>query len=180
MLETRWAKHLEESFDELLDNPFIVACSSGIDSVVLAHLCARLKLDFSLAHVNFQLRGKESDLDAEFVRELAKKLGINAHIYTCDANTYALEHKVSIQVSAREIRYRWFQEIANESGALAVLTAHHLDDSIENFALQAARGSGIKGLLGVPPKRGIFWRPLLPFEKSELQLWAESNQLMWR
>ena len=75
MLETRWAKHLEESFDELLDNHFIVACSSGIDSVVLAHLCARLKLDFSLAHVNFQLRGKESDLDAEFVRELAKKLG---------------------------------------------------------------------------------------------------------
>jgi tRNA(Ile)-lysidine synthase len=180
MLETRWAKHLEESFDELLDNHFIVACSSGIDSVVLAHLCGRLKLDFSLAHVNFQLRGKESDLDAEFVHELAKKLGINAHIYTCDANTYALEHKVSIQVAAREIRYRWFQEIANESGALAVLTAHHLDDSIENFALQSARGSGIRGLLGVPPKRGIFWRPLLPFEKSELQLWAESNQLKWR
>ena len=180
MLETRWAKHLEESFDELLDNHFIVACSSGIDSVVLAHLCARLKLDFSLAHVNFQLRGPESDLDAEFVRELGKKIGVDVQVYVCDANTYASEHKVSIQVAAREIRYRWFQELADKSGALAVLTAHHLDDSIENLALQAARGTGIKGLLGVPPRRGIFWRPLLAFEKSELQLWAETNQLIWR
>ena len=180
MLETRWAKHLEESFDELLDNHFIVACSSGIDSVVLAHLCARLKLDFSLAHVNFQLRGPESDLDAEFVRELGKKIGVDVQVYVCDANTYASEHKVSIQVAAREIRYRWFQELADKSGALAVLTAHHLDDSLENFVLQAARGTGIKGLLGVPPKRGIFWRPLLAFEKSELQLWAETNQLIWR
>ncbi|MEY3039983.1 MAG: tRNA(Ile)-lysidine synthase [Bacteroidota bacterium] len=180
MLETRWAKHLEESFDELLDNHFIVACSSGIDSVVLAHLCARLKLDFSLAHVNFQLRGPESDLDAEFVRELGKKIGVDVQVYVCDANRYASEHKVSIQVAAREIRYRWFQELADKSGALAVLTAHHLDDSIENLALQAARGTGIKGLLGVPPRRGIFWRPLLAFEKSELQLWAETNQLIWR
>lgn len=180
MLDTRWAKHLEDNFSELLDKHFIVACSGGVDSVVLSHLCAGQHLNFSLAHVNFQLRGRESDLDADFVRDLAKKLGVDFYLHACHTDSYAAEHKVSIQVAAREIRYEWFKELARETGAFAVLTAHHLDDSLENFALQAARGSGLKGLLGVPQKRDIFWRPLLPFNKSELLDWAAKKQYTWR
>ena len=120
----KFKEHINLNFPFLKDKKLLIAISGGVDSVVLTHLFSELNFDISLAHCNFQLREKESDLDEEFVKLLAQKT--SNQIFTIQFNTqeFALKNKLSTQIAARELRYNWFQEIIKKNNFDYVLTAH--------------------------------------------------------
>lgn len=159
---------------------YLVACSGGKDSIALVHLLQESKIDFEIAHVNFQLRGKESDLDQKFVKNWAENHQITFH--TCNASTLELAESkgISIQMAAREIRYRFFEEIRAKRGLNGIILAHHEDDQLETLLLNLTRGTGLDGLVGMAERSGWLIRPLLPFSKSQLEAYLFENQIQWR
>ena len=179
-MENLFLNHLEKNFPSISVSKLIIAVSGGVDSIVLFHLCLKLKLNFFVAHCNFKLREKESDLDEKFVRDLAIKHNIK--FYTKSFNTKKLSNNdnKSIQMVARELRYSWFEELSKELNVKHILTAHHLDDSLETFLINLSRGSGIDGLLGIPEVNDTVYRPLLIFKKDEILSYAKENKITWR
>lgn len=157
-----------------------MACSGGLDSVVLAHLCASYNLDFSLAHCNFKLRGEESDRDEDLVRILAKELGKEIFVTSFDTHGYMAKHKTNLQIAARELRYNWFSQIMANHHIKTLVTAHHADDSLETFIINLSRGTGIEGLSGIPSLTNTISRPLLQFSRTEIKKYAEANAIHWR
>tara|TARA_R110001583_G_scaffold70281_3_gene198932 strand:- start:881 stop:2185 length:1305 start_codon:yes stop_codon:yes gene_type:complete len=172
--------HIQDNFPELLQNRFLLACSGGLDSVVLAHLCAQNELDFALAHCNFKLRGEESDKDEQFVKELAKELNKTLWVEHFNTKAYVNDHKVSVQMAARELRYTWFKDLLAEHGLKTLVTAHHADDNLETFLINLSRGTGINGLSGIPAKTDMISRPLLPYSRAELAAYADQEKIQWR
>ncbi len=172
--------HLETNFPKLLSEPFLLACSGGLDSVVLTHLFHNLKLNFSIAHCNFQLRGAESDADEKFVTHLAKKLNIKSHVTHFNTNDYVAKNKVNVQIAARDLRYAWFSELMQENQVGTLVTAHHADDNLETFLINLSRGTGIDGLTGIPAKTDTISRPLLAFSRAQILKYAEAQNLEWR
>lgn len=183
--------HLFSPKDKLL-----LAVSGGIDSVVLCELCKQAEFDFAIAHCNFQLRGEDSNRDEQFVKELAKKYGVEFFVKTFDTKLIALQQKKSIEETARDLRYEWFKEIvdrwpmaddrkpfttANDQRSTAnyILTAHHADDTIETVMMNFFRGTGIKGLRGILPKNGKVIRPLLFARRKDLEEFLQANQLQY-
>ncbi|MDW5289871.1 tRNA lysidine(34) synthetase TilS [Formosa sp. PL04] len=158
----------------------ILTISGGIDSVVLAHLCHDLGLNIALAHCNFNLRGEESDADEAFLVKLADDLDLEIFIESFDTAQYAEDAKLSIQMAARELRYRWFEELVDLLHYDYVLTAHHADDNLETFLINLSRGTGIEGLTGIPEINDYIVRPLLPFSRNEIQDYAKTNHIKWR
>lgn len=148
--------------------------------MVLAHLCSLNKMDFSIVHCNFQLRGYESDMDAFFVEDLARKLGKKIYIKDFDTNSYVNINKVSLQMAARELRYRWFEELMKKNKIKTLVTAHHADDNLETFIINLSRGTGIKGLTGIPAKTSNISRPLLIFSRAQIMQFAEIKNISWR
>jgi len=159
---------------------FLLACSGGIDSMVLATLCKRLKLNFALAHCNFRLRGNESNADAEFVEKLAEEYNVEYFVTHFDTVGYVNKNKVSVQVAARELRYTWFAEIMQRNGIGLLVTAHHADDNLETFLINLSRGTGIEGLNGIPSKTDHICRPLLLFSRAQIEAFATSEKIKWR
>ncbi|WP_298996718.1 tRNA lysidine(34) synthetase TilS [uncultured Tenacibaculum sp.] len=174
------AKHIDEHFPFFKSKKLLIAISGGVDSVVLTHLLHQLNFDISLAHCNFQLRGKESDKDEEFVKNLGKKLGINTYVTRFDTNEYADSNKLSTQLAARELRYNWFDKLSKEYSFEHLLTAHHADDNLETFLINLTRGTGLEGLTGIPPINGNIVRPLLVFSREEILNYAKQNNIEWR
>ena len=170
--------HLINEFPFLFNNKILIATSSGVDSVVLCTLCNDLGLNFSIAHCNFSLRGEESDEDAKFTKALAKLL--NADFYLKKFNTISYKEKsgLSTQMAARELRYKWFDDLLINYDCL--LTAHHLDDQLETFLINLSRGSGLGGLLGIPIINKKKIRPLLNFSKNQIVNYARENNISWR
>lgn len=176
----RFKKHIEFRFPFLKTSKLLIALSGGIDSVVLTHLCHKLGLNIALAHCNFNLRGNESDADESFVLELAENLDLEVFIQNFDTTLYAKEHKRSIQMAARELRYNWFEELAEQLKFDYILTAHHADDNLETFLINFTRGTGLEGLTGIPEINGKFVRPLLPFSSIDIESFAKANHIKWR
>ncbi|MEO8582628.1 MAG: tRNA lysidine(34) synthetase TilS [Flavitalea sp.] len=157
----------------------LVAVSGGVDSVSLCELLAQSGYLFEIAHVNFQLREKESQADEMLVRDIAEKYRVPIHVKIADTRGYADNNKISIQVAARQLRYQWFDELlTGERNWL--LTAHHEGDNIETMLMNFFRGTGIKGLHGILPKQNKIIRPLLPFTKEDILAFANRHQLKWR
>ncbi|MGO4920962.1 tRNA lysidine(34) synthetase TilS [Maribacter spongiicola] len=179
MLEA-FKKHIEDSFSELLDSNFIIACSGGLDSTVLVELCHQANLKFSIAHCNFRLRGTASDGDEAFVRDYAKKIENEVFVTHFDTLGYVSQHKVSVQMAARELRYAWFEQLLKENLGTYLLTAHHANDNLETFIINLSRGTGIDGLTGIPAKINYVRRPLLPFTRQELEFFASEQNMKWR
>ena len=173
-------KHIENKFPELKTSKFLLACSGGIDSVVLAHLCANTNLDFELAHCNFNLRAEESSKDAEFVQDLANELNKKIHITNFDTIGYVGLNKVSVQIAARELRYEWFAKIQEENTIKYLVTAHHADDDLETFIINLSRGTGIDGLKGIPSNTSNIKRPLLKFSQEQIMIFSQTHKLEWR
>ncbi|MFV0565111.1 MAG: tRNA lysidine(34) synthetase TilS [Flavobacteriaceae bacterium] len=171
--------HINAHLSFLNESRNIIAVSGGIDSVVLTHLCHRLGLNIALAHCNFNLRGADSDADESFVAQLAKNLNLEVFVQHFDTQTYAEKNKRSIQMAARELRYNWFRELAQQLRFNCVLTAHHADDNLETFLINFTRGTGLEGLTGIPEINGDFVRPLLPFSRADIEQYAQQNNLKW-
>lgn len=173
-------KHLQDNFQFLENKNLLIACSGGVDSIVLAYLMKKLGYQISLAHCNFSLRAKESDGDASFVIGFAKKLEIPVYVETFDTVTYSKTNKISIQLAARELRYQWFDHLLSTFNHDYILTAHHLDDDVETFLINFLRGTGLKGLIGIPDQNQKIVRPLLNFSKEEILQFAKKENLSWR
>ena len=145
----------------LLDKgkPVLVAISGGADSVALLDVLVRAGYHCIAAHCNFALRGAESDRDEAFVRELCERMSVTLEVQHFDTKRFAKEQKVSIEMAARELRYRWFDEIARAHGCQAIAVAHHQNDQAETLLLNMKRGTGLRGLCGMRP---ISANPITP------------------
>ena len=172
--------HINSHFSFLLDKKLLIACSGGLDSTVLTRLFKELEYNISLSHCNFSLRGKESDGDEKFVASLADKLSIPIFNKTFDTKQYASKHKISTQMAARDLRYEWFNELCAAHSFDYVLTAHHLDDDLETFFINLSRGTGLRGLTGIPEINDKTVRPLLNFSREEILNYAKDNKISWR
>ena len=176
----KFKQHLHQNFPFLEDSKLLIAISGGIDSVVLAHLCSQLNLNFSLCHCNFNLRGQESDDDEAFVTSLAKSLKTLVYTTSFETEKYATKNKVSIQVAARDLRYTWFYKLLAANQYDYVLTAHNTNDNLETFIINLTRGSGLEGFTGIPPVNQKSVRPLLAFSRDDITLFAIKNGIVWR
>lgn len=176
----KFKKHITKEFPFLKDTKLLIAISGGVDSVVLFHLLHKLNYDVSLAHCNFKLRGKESDLDEEFIKNLNQISANQIFTISFDTEKYAIENKLSTQIAARELRYNWFQKLITEHKFDYVLTAHHADDNLETFLIHLTRGSGLDGFTGIPKVNGNIVRPLLAFSRKEVLNYAKDNDIEWR
>lgn len=161
----RW---IEERHLLLPGERVLVALSGGADSVAL--LCVLQELGYRLeaAHCNFHLRGEESDRDERFVRQLCERRQIPLHVIHFSTGAYAASRKISIEMAARELRYRWFEELRDQGGFRVVAVAHHRDDSVETLLLNLTRGTGINGLRGIRPVNGMVVRPLLGVSREAI------------
>ena len=166
---------------------WLLAISGGVDSIVLLHLCLQVNIPVILAHANFQLRGEESNRDEDFVNQLATQHQLPIHVKRFDTKAYTIEHKLSTQVAARELRYSWFNDLtldlSNGEGKKAkqlyIATAHHADDNVETVLINFFKGTGISGLHGILPKQKNIIRPLLFATKKEILDYAKKENLKW-
>lgn len=160
----------------------LLAVSGGVDSVVLCELCHQLKYEFKIAHCNFQLRGKESERDENFVKSLGEKYGVAVISKKFATKQIASAQKISIQEAARNLRYEWFSNLLIELHPKQfnlLLTAHHRDDDIETVLMNFFKGTGIAGLRGILPKNGNIIRPLLFASKEIILSFACEQNLEW-
>jgi tRNA(Ile)-lysidine synthase len=167
----------------------VVAVSGGPDSVCLLHILAELRkelaFDLHIAHLDHQLRGKDSAADARYVSGLAKRLGIPATIASRDVKSYQKQHRLSLEEAAREVRYSFLAEVAAEVGAAKVAVGHTADDHIETMLMHLIRGSGIKGLRGLVPVNKLnvsggsltVIRPLLDLSREETVAYCDTHKL---
>lgn len=179
-MQERFKNHINRNFPFLLNTPIALAVSGGIDSMVLLHLCYSLKLNCSVLHCNFALRGEESEKDQQFIEQQCQDYGLRVLTRSFDTKTFAGERKISIQMAARALRYDWFSQQRKVLGFSWVLTAHHADDNLETFLINLSRASGLEGLTGIPETNDYLVRPLLPFSRSEIQDYAKEHCIDWR
>jgi tRNA(Ile)-lysidine synthase len=158
----------------------LLAVSGGIDSMVMAHLFLRCRSDIGIAHCNFRLRGAESDGDEAFVRRFAIKHDIPFHFIRFDTTGYAGEKGISIQMAARELRYRWFEEIRLQHGYDFIVLAHNMNDNIETFLINLTRGTGIAGLTGMKPRFNRIIRPLLFATRNAIENYSREFKVKFR
>ena len=170
----------------------LAAVSGGMDSMVMAALLLQTKkywakspyglagFDFAIAHVNYQLRGEDSHEDARLVRNWAKENEIPYFEKTIDLAAQLEQQGGNLQNAARQLRYAWFAQLSEEHGFDSIATAHHLQDSVETLLMNFFKGCGMAGLHGILKKEKQIIRPLLAFEKTELQQFAEGHLLRWR
>ena len=161
-------------------NKLLAAVSGGVDSMVMLHLLHVTCVNMVVAHCNFGLRGNESQLDEDFVKTESERLGIQCRINHFDTLAYAAQNGCSIQMAARELRYRWFLELAAHENFDAIAIAHNRDDRIETLFINLARGTGIHGLTGIRPRNRKIIRPLLFASRREIEAYATENGVSFR
>ena len=147
----------------------ILALSGGIDSMVLADLLLKTKVEFVAAHCNFHLRGEESDGDEKFVRDYAERNGIQCFVKHFETEKYAADNGISIEMAARDLRYDWFEQLRQQLGYDKIAVAHHADDQAETFFINLLRGAGLNGLKGMKPQNG-----------EQIRKYAVESQILWR
>ncbi len=162
------------------EDKILLAVSGGIDSMVMAHLFHLGKFSIAIAHCNFGLRGRDSDDDAEFVREAALQWKIPYFCKKFPTSAWAAGKGISIQMAARDLRYAWFEQVREENHFDYVATAHHLDDQVETFLINLIRGTGIAGLHGIPVKSGSIIRPMMFAFREEIEQFANRCKVPYR
>ena len=179
----RFKQHINSATLWKSNDQLFLACSGGVDSVVLAHLLNSTGVQFEILHCNFNLRGAESNRDEEFVRALAVQLGCSLQVKSFDTKSEMQQLGKGVQETARMLRYTWFHEVINSidiKGAKSwLLTAHHQDDQVETIAMNFFRGTGIAGFHGILEKSNQLIRPLLSFTREEILEYAASQQISW-
>lgn len=169
-----------EKYQLLTENrPVLVGVSGGADSIALLTILVELGYSCIAAHCNFHLRGEESLQDERFTKEYVEKLQIPFVKIDFETEQYAAENHLSIEMAARELRYRWFEEQRVHRGAQAIAVAHHRDDNVETLLMNLIRGTGIRGLSGIQPKNGFVVRPMLAVSREEIQNWFAKRNLSY-
>ena len=172
-------KELQVFFQKYEAKTYLVAVSGGIDSIVLLHAMNTLGLSIKALHVNYQLRGEESNADEDFVRNLSEHLDIPLKVKVVNLQK-RLSKGGNLQDTARKVRYDFFKkELQKEKNAYCV-TAHTKSDQIENFWMHLIRNSGRSGISGMKEINGQIARPLLNVSRSEIRTYAHNNKLNWR
>ena len=178
-------ENLEVLGKDIFSKKFLLAVSGGADSMVLSHLFRFLDssqndkgLEFQVAHVNYHFRGEDSNLDQKVVEDFCKKNNIKFHLK--DVSEEEKSQMKSLQNWARELRYDFFFKILEEENLDYIVTAHHLNDELETYIINLSRGSGIKGLSGIPKNENRILRPLLKFTKNEIYAFAKENSIDFR
>ncbi|MEG0926537.1 tRNA lysidine(34) synthetase TilS [Chryseobacterium sp.] len=176
---------LENLVNKPENHTYLLAVSGGADSMVLASLFQDLRDNipgeehsFQIAHINYKLRGKDSDLDQNVVQRFCEKNHIKFHLYEVSEKDQKPEN--SIQLWARELRYAFFREIQQKEKLEFLVTAHHLNDQLETFIINLSKAAGMKGLSGIPSHSNNILRPLLNFSKQEIYQFAEQNNIEFR
>ncbi|MDR2236803.1 MAG: tRNA lysidine(34) synthetase TilS [Chryseobacterium sp.] len=181
--------HLKNQLKNLISHPekhsYLLAVSGGADSMVLAALFADLSAEiqnpefrFQVAHINYKLRGKDSDLDQKTVQDFCEKNHIRFHLYEVSDKDHQPEN--SIQLWARELRYDFFRKIREREQLEFLVTAHHLNDQLETFIINLSKASGIHGLSGIPANDNQILRPLLQASKEEIYRFAQEHHIDFR
>ena len=175
-MEQRFKEQLIALVEKPKQRKFLLAVSGGLDSMVLSCLMQQSGYAIGIAHMNYKLRGTDSDLDAASVHDLAKNMNVPFFSKTTPIAVDAS----GIQEKARDLRYEWFKQLQAKHHYDYVLTAHHADDQLETLFMRLSRGSGLEGLGGIRIKMGSLIRPLLPFSKAEIITYAKANNISWR
>ena len=162
------------------EKKYLLAVSGGIDSMVMCDLFLKNNMTFAVAHFNFQLRQQESMDDEQFVRMWCERHHIPFYVKTIDTKKYAAENKLSIQVAARTLRYDFFHSLLKQEHYEIMATAHHQDDNIETVLFHFFRGTGIRGLKGIPMESALIVRPLLHTTKKDILHYAYENDIAYR
>ncbi|MEM1121839.1 MAG: tRNA lysidine(34) synthetase TilS [Bacteroidota bacterium] len=162
------------------NDKILLAVSGGVDSMVMGHLFHTLGTNFGIAHCNFQLRGKASEEDALFVQAIAEKWEVPFYTISFETKVESAKQQTSIELTARNLRYKWFAELLQEHDYQFVATAHHLNDSLETLLYNLAKGTGIRGLHGIPVKNGRVIRPLSFASRQDILTYADDYQIQYR
>ncbi|WP_394336977.1 tRNA lysidine(34) synthetase TilS [Chryseobacterium geocarposphaerae] len=174
-------KELENLVNLPQNHTYLLAVSGGVDSMVLAHLFNQLRdsgFEFQIAHINYHLRGEDSNLDQKVVSDFCQKNLIKFHVY--DVSEKDQKPQNSIQLWARELRYSFFKKIQEKENLDFLVTAHHLNDQLETFIINLSKAAGINGLSGIPSNENNILRPLLHFTKEEIYEFAKENNIEYR
>lgn len=159
---------------------YYLACSAGIDSMVLLHLFHQLKVPFSVVHVNYHLRGKESKNDAQFVQAACTVLGVRCYLKSVHLKKHLEAQGGNLQQEARNIRYGYLESLLKQHPNSIGVTAHHADDQLETFWLHLIRGSGLSGLSGMVDASPTLLRPLLTTPRKKIESYAHNHGILWR
>ncbi len=179
-MHRQFIRYMTEQCLAAPDRKVLAAVSGGIDSMVMLRLLHQAAIDCAVAHCNFRLRGDDSDGDELLVKEKAAEYGYTFHTIRFDTEVYAREKGLSIQMAARELRYRRFDELAGEHGYDYIAVAHNRDDRIETLLINLARGTGIRGLTSMKPANGKVIRPLLFASRDDITAYAETHRVAFR
>ena len=157
-----------------------VAVSGGADSMALLHILHTLGFSVEAFHVNFKLRGLESDEDADFVKAWCSAMNVACHIHEADTKAHIAATGRNVQEAARDIRYAWWTGLHRAGQFDLLATGHHLDDNIETLFMRLLRGTGVHGLQGIPPRRDYIIRPMLDLPASVIRDYAREMNIPWR
>ena len=171
---------LTQFFRENQAQTYLLAVSGGLDSMVLCHLLLELQLPVQILHVNYGLRGAESNADQALVAAYCQQHQIQLKVLNVSLKEQLTNNKLNLQAEARKIRYEFFKEIQMNKPKSLICTAHHADDQIETFWLQLSRGSGLKGLAGMARADQHLLRPLLTLNRDDILALAKELKVSWR
>ncbi len=170
--------HIKAFLQPYHNQRIALACSGGIDSMVLLHALIKLNFHPIVLHVNYHLRGEDSDLDAIFIKSYCSDHSIDYFDLNTDLKSQLKTFGGNLQQEARKVRYDFFNSF--DDGNTKILLAHHADDQIETFFLNLTRGGGMMGLSCMLEENEMYLRPLLPFLKKEIHAYALNENLKWR
>ncbi|MPL98887.1 tRNA(Ile)-lysidine synthase [bioreactor metagenome] len=170
-------EHLGRLCPDFRKRRFLLAVSGGIDSMVMFHLFQSAGITFAVAHFNFQLRGKESDRDMNFVFDAVNKTVCRLFEKTADTKSFASENGLNIQDAARKLRYDFFREVAASHGYDFICTAHNRDDVVETLFMGLNRRGSLATLSGIREIEKKLLRPMLGYSRSEIEEYAAANMI---
>ena len=186
--ETYLINKVKEAIDEynmlVSGDKVLVSISAGPDSITLLNILLKLKddydIDLHLFHLDHLTRGGQSSLDAHFVKELSEKLGLDLTLYVRSAEKYAKERGLSFETGARELRLNLINEVVEQGKFTKIATGHNANDLAETILMRLMRGTGTKGMIGIPPVRGRFIRPLIYIWRDEIERFCYENKIAYR
>ncbi|MEO8232676.1 MAG: tRNA lysidine(34) synthetase TilS [Ignavibacteriota bacterium] len=182
--EQKVLRFIKENDLLLQGEKILVALSGGPDSVFLLHFLNKFKkkfrIEISAAHINHLLRGKDSERDEQFCNAICDELSIPIYIHSQNVKTYSKKNKISLEAAGRKIRYNFFEKISKVNGYNKIVTAHNADDNTETVLLNLIKGTGLKGISGIPVKRNNIVRPILSLSKKEILNYLEQNRFEYR